>query len=119
MRITGGIPVGGNLGYSDLVYRGEPVTFENLPYYGNNFNIQPLRTDMQFDMFQQPGNMAVGNVGGLIAQTPKSAEQQTLQDYFGALLNPVGFINKTKSLVDKINKRNKATEDAIMQMRGY
>jgi hypothetical protein len=42
MRITGGIPVGGNLAYSDLLYRGEPVVAQRLPYYGGGFNIEQL-----------------------------------------------------------------------------
>lgn len=105
MRITGGIPVGGNLGYMDLVNRGEPLSFQPFPYYGEPSFMQPLTANVSSN--------------GFIAQAPVRAEQQTLQDYFGALLNPVGFINKTKNLVDKINKRNQETEDAINKMRGY
>jgi hypothetical protein len=49
----------GNLGVTDLVYRGEPVTFETLPYTGGGFEVQPLAqgipaiNDPRFPMDQQ------------------------------------------------------------------
>ena len=53
----------GNLGgmgsINDLVYRGGPANFENLPYYGGGYTMQPLAQaipvgeDPRFPMDQQ------------------------------------------------------------------
>jgi hypothetical protein len=42
MIIKGGIPVGGNLAYSDLLYRGEPYQMLPMPYYGGEIGVQQL-----------------------------------------------------------------------------
>lgn len=47
----------GNAGaLNDLVYRGEPVQFQTLPYYGGGFNVQPLMAGNPFSSdFVIPG----------------------------------------------------------------
>jgi len=67
-------------------------------------------------------NNAVLKIMGLInpaVTRPGSSEQQIVSDYFGALSNPVGFIEQTQAVADKIKRRNAALEDAIKSTRGY
>ena len=64
----------GNAGaLSDLVYRGEPVGFQNLPYYGGGINIAPLGGQMQ------PGFISQGIPVGEDPRFPM--DQQLFQHY--------------------------------------
>jgi len=40
-----------------------------------------------------------------------------LRKYIGALVNPGGFVQEAQSVADKLQERNRATEEAIKKMR--
>lgn len=56
--IKGGIPVGGNLAFRDLVYRpgiDGPAEMMPMPYYGGGMGIEQLAADPSFQINRGPG----------------------------------------------------------------
>ena len=113
MRITGGIPVGGNLGYAggfnDLVYRGNPGQMMPMPYQGGGLSAEllaqgiPVGQDPRFPMDpkvfesfvdEQRMKNKFKNPGDLM----RYVDQYNQKYYPGGLSEvPVGFDNKSIS----------------------
>jgi len=60
----------------------------------------------------------LGLINPRVAQSG-TGEQKIISDYFGALSNPLGFIDQTQDVANKIKQRNAALEEAIRTTRGY
>lgn len=60
---------------------------------------------------------APGNFNGVqLAQAQRGDGQQILQDYFGALMNPMGFIRKTQGVANQIQERNQKQQQMIDEL---
>lgn len=108
MRITGGIPVGGNLGYaggfSDLVYRGNPGQMMPMPNYGGPVGYELLAGGPSFDI--NPGaagdarrsrkGLSPQDVERLIQANPQFEQQ--IRDMYLPGVQGTPFFKKAESL---------------------